>query len=322
MVEKTEDSGKAGTEKRQGRGGRNQERSRRRGGRNAPQGGQRSAKVAIVSRADGDSHAWAERIAEHLQAHARAVSRLEVKGDAGLTEVLKQARSHGAHRIVAVGRARFVRWAAQAMVGSLMPLAPALVPGSKPLFGHAPLPQTGWEPQVQKLLQSKFIKVDMAMGNVKPFLHQLLAGFPTAGGKKNMGTWRILTGPGKLNLKVEVDRAQVEGEFWCMAIANADLTDYPIRWLPGSDWTDQSLDLLLVRPRSAWQRWQFVKALKIGEHGALPGVLRFRGHRIAIHSEKPWQYSADGGQVLDAADPLVIEARPEMLRLVAPATGG
>jgi diacylglycerol kinase family enzyme len=322
MVEKTENSGQAGTDNRQGRQGRGQQRSRRRGGRNAPSGGQRSAKVAIISRADGESHAWAQKISEHLESHARAVSRLEVQGDAGLTEVLKQARSHGAHRIVAVGRARFVRWAAQAMVGSLMPLAPALVPGSKPLFGHTPLPQAGWEPQVESLLRSKFIKVDMAMGTVKPFVHELLAGFPTANGKKNVGTWRVLTGPGKLNLKVEIDRTHVEGEFWCMAIANADLTDYPIRWLPGADWSDQSLDLLLVRPRSAWQRLQFVKALKRGEHGAAPGVLRFRGHHIVIHAEKPWQYSADGGKVLDAADPLVIEARPEMLRLVAPAQGG
>ena len=92
MVEKIEDSGEAGQEKRQGRSGRNQQRSRRRGGRNAPQGGRRSAKVAIISRADGESHAWAERISGHLEAHSRAVSRLEVQGDAGLTEVLKQAK--------------------------------------------------------------------------------------------------------------------------------------------------------------------------------------------------------------------------------------
>jgi hypothetical protein len=322
MVEKIEDSGSTGTEKGQGRGGRGQQRSRRRGGRDAPSGGQRSAKVAIISRADGQSHEWAQRISEHLKSHARAVSVLEVKGDAGLTAVLKEARGHGAHRIVAVGRARFVRWAAQAMVGSLMPLGPALIPGSKPIFGHAPLPLSGWEPQVESLLRSKFIKVDMAMGTVKPFVHQLLAGFPTAKGKKNMGTWRVISGPGRLNIKVDIDRAHVEGEFWCMAIANADLTDYPIRWLPGADWTDQSLDLLLVRPRSAWQRWQFMQALRRGEHGALPGVLRFRGHHIVVHAEKPWQYSADGGQILDAADPLVIEARPEMLRLVAPATTG
>ena len=61
-----------------------------------------------------------------------------------------------------------------------------------------------------------------------------------------------------------------------------------------------------------------MKALKRGEHGAEPGVLRYRGHRITVHAEQPWSYSADGSQTQDAVSPLVVEARPQMLRLVVP----
>ena len=91
-------------------------------------------------------------------------------GDAGLSEVIKDARGRGAHRVMAVGDTSFVRWAAQAMVGSLMPLAPALLPGSRPLFGHTALHSASWQTQVADLLSRRFAKVDLAMGTVKPFV--------------------------------------------------------------------------------------------------------------------------------------------------------
>jgi diacylglycerol kinase family enzyme len=220
-----------------------------------------------------------------------------------------------------VGDQQFIRWAAQAMVGSLMPLAPVLIPGSKPIFGYTALPSSGWESAVEGLLSTKFVKVDMAMGTVNPFVHQLLAGFPAANGKAKLSTWQAVFENTQLKLKIQIDRTSVEGEFWCLAVANADLPEGQIRWLPGSNWADQRLDLLLVRPRSAWQRWKFLQALKRGEHGALPGVIRYRGHRITVHSEQPWKYSADGSQTREAASPLVVEARPQMLRLVVPEGG-
>lgn len=281
----------------------------------------RAAKVAIIAPVTPDAAAWADRIQGLLEKHIRAVTRLNVEGDAGLTERLKEARAHGAHRIVAVGGEEFVRWAAQAMVGSLMPLAPVLIPGSKSIFGYKPLPASGWEAEVEKLLSHKFAKVDMAMGTVNPFVHQLLAGFPAANGGPGWSPWRALFDNRHLKLKVQIDRSTVEGEFWCMAMANADLPEAHIRWLPGSNWADQRLDLLLVRPRSTWQRWKFLRALKRGEHGAEPGVIRFRGHRITVYAEAPWRYSADGSQTREAASPLIVEARSQMLRLVVPEGG-
>ena len=312
----------------QGEGqGRGQDRSRpRRQGEGQGRGqgggqGPRASKVAIIAPATPTEAAWADRIQEHLQKHIRTVTRLNVEGDAGLTERLKEARAHGAHRIVAVGDHQFIRWAAQAMVGSLMPLAPVLVPGSRPIFGYQPIPASGWEAAVEAMLSHKFAKVDMAMGTVNPFVHQLLAGFPAANGASRTSTWQVLTNKSQLKLKVQIDRSTVEGDFWCLAVANADLPDGRIRWLPGSDWADQRLDLLLVRPRSTWQKWQFLRALRRGEHGALPGVLRYRGYRITVHAEAPWRYSADGSQTQEAASPLVVEARPQMLRLVVPEGG-
>jgi diacylglycerol kinase family enzyme len=277
--------------------------------------------VSIIAPTTADAAAWADRVCSHLEKHTRSITRLNVEGDAGLTERLKEARAHGAHRIVAVGGEQFVRWAAQAMVGSLMPLAPVLIPGSQPIFGHRPLPATGWEKYVEALLSNKFVKVDMAMGTVNPFVHQLLAGFPAKNGSVKISPWMALFENTQLKLKVQIDRATVEGEFWCLAVANADLPEGKIRWLPGSNWADQRLDLLLVRPRSAWQRWKFLQALKRGEHGAMPGVLRYRGYRITVHAEEPWRYSADGSQTREAASPLVVEARPQMLRLVVPDGG-
>jgi diacylglycerol kinase family enzyme len=109
-----------------------------------------------------------------------------------------------------------------------------------------------------------------------------------------------------------------EGQFWCLIVANADFPQGNVHWLPGSDWTDQRLDLMLVKPRPFWQRVKFLRAVRQGAHGALPGVIRFRGQRIAVHALKPWRYSADGGPVIDAANPLVLEAKPQQLRLVVP----
>ena len=303
--------------------GERKQRPRRRGGRGKPPAGpgHRTPKMAIIAPVTPEATLWADRIQQHLEKHTRTVTRLNVEGDAGLTERLKEARAHGAHRIVAVGGEQFIRWAAQAMVGSLMPLAPALIPGSKSIFGCKPLPTSGWEAEVEKLLAHKFAKVDMAMGTVNPFVHQLLAGFPARNGTAKFSTWQALFANTQLKLKVQIDRATVEGEFWCLAVANADLPEGHIRWLPGSDWADQRLDLLLVRPRSTWQRWKFLRALKRGEHGALPGVIRYRGQRITVHAEEPWRYSADGSQTREAASPLIVEARSQMLRLVV-AEGG
>lgn len=307
----------------QGQGNRSRGRGNRPQGQRSRDQGQshRAAKVAIIAPVAPDASAWADKIQAHLQKHTRTVTRLNVEGDAGLTERLKEARAHGAHRIVAVGDEQFVRWAAQAMVGSLMPLAPVLIPGSKSIFGYSPISVTGWEKAVEGLLSTRFLKVDMAMGTVNPFVHQLLAGFPATNGTARLSTWQALFEKSQLKLKVQIDRASVEGEFWCLAVANADLPEAQVRWLPGSDWADQRLDLLLVRPRSTWERWKFLRALKRGEHGALPGVMRYRGHRITVHAEAPWRYSADGSQSREAASPLVVEARPQMLRLVVPEGG-
>ena len=300
--------------------GRRHSGRRRSGQRGQRDQGSRSPKVAVVSRSEGESNTWADRIVSYLGDGNRKVFQLRVEGDAGLTEIIKQARGHGAHRIMAVGRERFVRWTAQAMVGSLMPLAPALIPGSEALFGQEPLRRVGWEKQIEQMLTGHFIKVDLAMGNVKPFVHQLLAGFPAQQGDRVPSFWSMLTKSDELNVSVEIDRTRVEGPFWGMAVANADLPTNTIRWLPGSVWTDQCLDILLVRPRSGWQRVQFLKSLKRGEHVAMPGVLRFRGNRVKVNAEKPWQYTADGGRHRDAADPLVVEARPNQLRLIVPET--
>jgi hypothetical protein len=274
--------------------------------------------VAIIHRLRERAQRWAERVERHLVARYKTAFRLTVTGDAGLTEVLKDARAHGAHRILAVGDEEFIRWSAQAMVGSLMPLAPALLPRSRGLFGHRPLSSTGWQNQVEHLLLGRFQKVDMAMGNVRPFLHQLLAGFPAPNGSGGWHPMAALFGNERLELAIEIDRAHLEGEFWCLVIANADFATGRVRWLPGSSCTDQCLDLLAVRPRPFVQRVKFLRAMRQGRHGGLPGVVRFRGQRITVHALRPWHYAADGGPRLGAANPLVLEARPQQLRLVVP----
>jgi hypothetical protein len=271
-----------------------------------------------LARTDTISATWATRIEDYLGEKSGTVLRLDVAGDASLSEVIKEARGRGAHRVMAVGDTSFVRWAAQAMVGSLMPLAPALLPGSRPLFGHPALKSASWQTHVANLLSRRFTKVDLAMGTVKPFVQQLVAGFPLVGSRSLWQIWRALFYRYELDLNLEIDRARIEGHFWCLVIANADETDGRFRWLPGADWSDQCLDLLLVRPRSLWQRWKFLRALYHGRHGALPGVIRYRCHRIVVQANQPWQYATDGGRVQDAANPLLLEARPEQLRLVVP----
>jgi diacylglycerol kinase family enzyme len=206
------------------------------------------------------------------------------------------------------------------MVGSLMPLAPALVPGSRPIFGHRPLSSSRWQAQVEQLLFGRFVKVDMAMGGRQPFVHQLLAGLPAG----RPGSWPPLLAAfdqKTVKVQIEVDRAQLEGEFWCVVVANADFPGEEARWAPGSNWTDQSLDVLAVKPRSLLQRMKFLQAARKGLHAGLPGVIRFRGQRITIKAAQPWSYSADGDRMEEAAKVLVLEAKPERLRLVAPANG-
>jgi hypothetical protein len=242
--------------------------------------------------------------------------RLVMTRDSGLTKLIKEARSRGAHRIMAVGDADFVRRMAQAMMGSLMPMAPILIPGSNGIFSHAPISASSWKGHVESLLFGRFLKLDMAMGTSLPVVHQLVAGFPVSGGKAEWRPWAALFSSDILKLSVEVDRAKVEGEYWCLVVANADLPSQKIRWVPGSSWTDQCLDLMLVSPRSFWQRLKFLRAVRRGTHGGLPGVIRYRGRRVTIRAEKAWQYAADGAPNLNAADPLVLEAKPEKLRLV------
>jgi diacylglycerol kinase family enzyme len=185
-------------------------------------------------------------------------------------------------------------------------------------LGHRPLSAKGWQKQAERLLLGRFRKVDMVMGNVRPFLHQLLAGFPVPNGSDRWRPMTALFGHESLDLSIEIDRARLEGEFWCLVIANADFAAGGVRWLPGSSCTDQCLDLMVVRPRPWWQRFRFLRAARQGRHGGLPGVIRFRGQRITIHARRPWYYTADGGPRLFAADPLVLEARPQKLRLVIP----
>lgn len=270
----------------------------------------------MISPQGGPPETWAKRIEEVLKEKSGIACRLTMVGDSGLVKLIKEARSRGAHRIMAVGDAEFVRWMAQAMMGSLMPLAPVLIPGSTPIFGHVAITSSNWKGHIDSLLFGRFLKLDMAMGTSLPMVHQLLAGFPISGGKAEWRPIAALFGSDRLNLSVEVDRARVEGEYWCLVVANADLPAQSVRWLPGSNWTDQCLDLMLVKPRSFWQRFKFLRAVRRGTHGGLPGVIRFRGRRITIRSEQPWQYAADGGPNLNAADPLILEAKPEKLRLV------
>jgi diacylglycerol kinase family enzyme len=274
--------------------------------------------MAIISPAGGAPEKWANRIEKHLASKHRTVFRLTLPGESGLTDVIKEARRQGAHRVMAVGTDEFVRWSAQAMVGSLMPLAPALVPGSRSLFGHRALGNLGWENKVEQLLLGTFLKVDLAMGTSQPIVHQLVAGFPIVDDRVGWHPFKAAVASDLLDLSIEVDRTQVEGPFWCLVVANADFPQSKVRWIPGSNWTDQCLDLMLVRPRPFWQRVQFLRAVRKGTHGGLPGVIRFRGHRITVHAGQAWRYSADGGPVRNAADPLVLEAKPQKLRLVVP----
>ena len=298
-----------------------QDRGRRRRvrdgrGARSKSSGRKPARVALISAAGGPSELWATRIEELLKEKSGIACRLTMTGNSGLTKLIKEARSRGAHRIMAVGDAEFVRWMAQAMMGSLMPLAPVLIPGSTPMFGHRAIKPSTWTKEIESLLFGRFLKLDMAMGTTLPVVHQLVAGFPISGGKADWRPLAALFGSDRLDLSVEVDRSKVEGEYWCLVVANADLPAQNVRWLPGSNWTDQCLDLMLVRPRSFWQRLKFLWAVRQGTHGGLPGVIRFRGRRVTIRSEQPWQYAADGGPSLNAADPLILEAKPEKLRLV------
>jgi diacylglycerol kinase family enzyme len=276
--------------------------------------------MAIVALEGGPAAAWARRVEEHLAAKYSTVFTIHVPAGGVLTDAVKDARQHGAHRILALGDDGFVRRAAHAMVGSLMPLAPALVPGSRPIFGHRPLSSGQWQEQVEKLLFGRFVKVDMAMGGSRPFVHQLLAGFPAL----RPGGWPSLFSAfdsKTIRVQLEIDRAQLAGEFWCLVVANADFPHEEARWVPGSDWTDQNLDLVAVKPRSLFERIRFLRAARKGLHGGLPGVIRFRGQRVTIRSDKPLQFSADGDRGEASEQVLVLEAKPERLRLVSPDNG-
>ena len=291
-------------------------RPRGEGGRGRPGGYRRPPRAALIALDSGEAAAWAAKIEKYLAEKHGTVFRMEVSQQGGLSGVVKEVRTRGAHRVIAVGDTDFVRWSAQAMVGSLMPLAPVLLPGSKAIFGHRPVDPSRWQAQVDTLLTGRFAKVDMAMGTVEPFVHQLVAGFPVRDGGSGVRIWEAFKAADPLHLSIEVDRSTVEGEFWCLVIANADLTDGALRWVPGANWTDQCLDLMLVRPRPLLQRLQFVRALRQGLHGAQSGVIRYRCRRVTVRAQKPWRYAADGGRSHDAADPLILEARPEKLRLV------
>lgn len=276
--------------------------------------------MAIIALETGPASAWARKVEKYLGEKYSTVFCLHVAPGGVLTDTIKEARKHGAHRILAVGDDRFVRWAAHAMVGSLMPLAPALVPGSRPIFGHRPLSSGRWQAQVEQLLFGRFVKADMAMGGRQPFVHQLLAGLPAA----RPGNWPPYLAAfdqKTVKLQIEIDRAQLEGEFWCVVVANADFPQEEARWAPGSNWTDQSLDLVAVKPRSFLQRVKFLQAARKGLHAGQPGVIRFRGQRITIKSDRPWSYSADGDKSEETAKVIVLEAKPERLRLVAPENG-
>jgi diacylglycerol kinase family enzyme len=276
--------------------------------------------MAILALESGPAAAWARKVEEYLSAKYSSVFTLQVPPGGVLTDAIKDARKQGAHRVLAVGDDRFIRWAAQAMVGSLMPLAPALVPGSRPIFGHRPLSTGDWQKQVEHLLFGRFVKADMAMGNGQPFVHQLLAGLPAS----HPGGWPSLFSAldqKTIRVQIEIDHAQLEGEFWCLVIANADFPGEEARWAPGSDWTDQILDLIAVKPRSLLERIRFLRAARKGLHGGLPGVVRFRGQRVTIRSELPLQFAADGEGSASAERVLVLEAKPERLRLVSPANG-
>lgn len=240
---------------------------------------------------------------------------LSLPPDGSLSEVIKEARKKGAHRIMAVGDDRFVDWAAQAMIGSLMPLAPALLPGSRPIFGHTPLGHSDWKARAEALLFGRFVKADLAIGGERPFLHQLIAGFPVNSSGQIWNASKALFGSDEISLTCEVDRTKFTGTYWCVVVANGDMSDGRVRWLPGANWSDQCLDLLLVEPRSFWQRWKFLRMARQGLHGGMPGVVRYRGHRVTIQPDHPCYYSVDG-EVRKLEDSIVLEAKPERLRIV------
>ena len=201
-------------------------------------------------------------------------------------------------------------------MGSLMPLAPALLPGSQPVLGHTAL-TSQWQEEVERLLFGRFEKIDMAMGASRPFIHELVAGFPAVRKTTGMGLIPAAFDGGTIDLSIEVDRAQTAGPFWAVIVANGDFPNSAVRWIAGANPSDQCLDVLLVRPRSFWQRQKFLLALRKGAHGALPGVVRFRGHRVTIRSAAPWRCVLDGGAAQEVRDDLVLEAKPEKLRVVA-----
>jgi len=284
-------------------------------GRRSGERTRRAPITAIVSLNTAPQSKWAEKIKTYLSEKHRPMFSLSVAPDGSLSEIIKEARKKGAHRVMAVGDDRFVDWAAQAMIGSLMPLAPALLPGSRPIFGHMPLTESNWQKRVEALVYGRFVKADLAVGGKRPFLHQMIAGFPVIESGKRWSTYRALFGNDEIDILCDVDRASISGKFWCVVVANSDMTDGQVQWLPGANWTDQSLDLLLVEPRSFWQRLKFIRMARQGLHGGLPGVLRYRGHRITLNCDKPCTYSIDG-EIRKLEEPVVLEAKPERLRLV------
>ena len=292
-------------------------RSRGRGfrGRRDSQRSRRAPITAIVSLNTKIESDWAEKIKVHLSEKHRSMFTLSLAPDGSLTEIVKEARKKGAHRIMAVGDDRFVDWAAQAMIGSLMPLAPALVPGSKPIFGHTAMSNADWKQRTEALLFGRFVKADMVIGGKRPFLHQLVAGFPVNESGQLWGKCKALLSKDEISVSCEIDRSTISGKYWCVVIANSDMTDGRVRWLHGADWTDQCLDMLLVEPRSFWQRWKFLSKAQQGLHGGLPGVLRYRGHRITLNSDTKCLYSIDG-EVRRLEEPMILEAKPERLRIV------
>jgi hypothetical protein len=279
-------------------------------------GPSRAPITTIISLDVAPAKDWAARIEAHLKEKFKGVFALAVSPGGSLTDVIKDARKRGAHRILAVGDHRFVDWASQAMMGSLMPLAPALLPGSRPVLGHSAL-TSQWQEEVEKLLFGRFMKIDMAVGASRPFVHELVAGFPVSRDSNGWGLLAAALDAGTVDLSIEVDRAQASGAFWAVVIANGDFPNSAVRWIAGANPSDQCLDVLLVRPCSLWQRLKFLLALRKGTHGALPGVMRFRGHRVTIKAAAPWRCVADGGDVQEISGELVLEAKPEKLRVVA-----
>ena len=265
-------------------------------------------------------------VVERLRTGGAQVELLVGRSASDSTALARRAVAERVDALVALGGDGLVNLAAQAVVGSDVPLA--VVPAGTGNDAARMLGLTGPLQAADVVLRGTRRRLDVGRAGTRVFLNVLSSGFDSRVNERaNAMTWPRGTSRYPLAMLAELRAFRavpyelvLDGELlhlpaMLVAVGNGPSYGGGMRVCPGADPSDGLLDVTVLRPLPTWRFLRLFPSVYRGAHVGRPEVLMLRGRSLRLSAPGMTAY-ADGEPL--GPLPVEVEAVPEALTVLAP----